>query len=217
MQPREDFNRCFIRTLTLGWLIACTSFLTLMGSQDQARTHILRALELDPFNPYVNTSFGCMLDYWRFHDDALKQYQKTLNRVAQFPWPYHLMADIYARQRSYKDAIAAERKYVALSGDEPSEIESLKKAHATSGGEGYWSWQLQRLKDETRRSGNTPSVRLAMVHAQLGERDAAFQWLEEAYRDRATPLINLKVHPAWDPLRDDPRFKEVVRRLNFPE
>jgi hypothetical protein len=54
-----------------------------------------------------------------------------------------------------------------------------------------------------------------MVHAQLGERDAAFQWLEEAYSDRATPLINLKVHPAWDPLRDDSRFTEILRRLNF--
>ncbi len=201
------------------WMAHClhATFLTSMGNQDQARTHILRALELDPFNPYVNTSFGCMLDYWRFHDDALEQYQKTLNRVAQFPWPYHLMADIYARQGRYEDAVATERKYVALSGDEPNEIQSLEKARATSGGEGYWSWQLQRLKDEARRSGNTPSVRLAMVHAQLGERDAAFQWLEQAYGDRATPLINLKVHPAWDPLRDDSRFKDLLRRLNFPE
>jgi TolB-like protein/Tfp pilus assembly protein PilF len=197
------------------FLYAC--FLTSMGSQDQARAHTLRALELDPFNPYVNTAFGCMLDYFRFHDDALKQYQKTLKRVAQFPWPYHLMADIYARQGRYEDAVAAERKYLALSGGQRKEIQSLEKAHATSGGEGYWNWQLQRLKDETRRSGNTPSVRLAMVHAQLDEKDAAFQWLEEACRDRATPLINLKVHPAWDPLRSDPRFKDLVRRLNFPK
>ena len=56
-----------------------------------------------------------------------------------------------------------------------------------------------------------------MVYAQFGERDAAFQWLEEAYRGRATQLINLEVHPAWDPLRDDPRFKDLVRRLNFPK
>jgi TolB-like protein/Tfp pilus assembly protein PilF len=201
------------------WMAHClyAGFLTSMGSQHQARSHILRALELDPFNPYINTSFGCMLDYWRFHDDALEQYQKTLNRVAQFAWPYHLMADIYARQRRFEDAVAAERKYLALSSNEPNEIRSLEKAHATSGGEGYWSWQLRRLKDETFLSGNTPWVRLAMVHAQLGERDAAFQWLEEAYRDRATPLINLKVHPAWDPLRDDPRFKDLVHRLNFPD
>jgi TolB-like protein/Tfp pilus assembly protein PilF len=201
------------------WMTHClyAGFLTSMGSQDQARTHILRALELDPFNPYVNTSLGCMLDYWRFHDEALEQYQKTLNRVAQFAWPYHLMADIHARRGRYEDAIAAERKYVTLSGDQPNKIRSLEKAHATSGGKGYWRWQMQGLKDETRRSGNTPSVRLAMVHAQLGERDAAFQWLEKAYRDRATPLINLKVHPAWDPLRDDSRFKDIVHRLNFPK
>ena len=188
-----------------------------MGKQDQARTQIRRALELDPFNPYMNTSFGDMLELWRRHDDALEQYEKTLNRVPEFPWPYHLMADIYARQKRYEDAVAAERKYVVLLGHERDKIQSLETAYATSGGQGYWIWQLQRLNDQTSRSGKTPAAHLAIVHAQLGERDAAFKWLEEAYRDRAGPLILLNVDPAWDPLRDDSRFKDLVRRLNFPE
>ncbi len=197
------------------WLYAW--FLTSMGKEDRARTQIQRALELDPFNPPPNTSFGDMLEMWGQHDDALKQYQKTIKRVPDFAWPYHLMADVYARQKRYQDAVAAERKYLALSGHEQDDIESLERAYATAGGEGYWNWRLQMLNDQARRSGKTPSVRLAIVHAQLGESDAAIKLLEEAYRDRAGPLVLLNVNPTWDPLRDDSRFKDLVRRLNFPE
>ncbi len=197
------------------WLYAW--FLTSMGKEDRARTQIQRALELDPFNPYVNASFGDMLEAWGRHNDALKQYQKTLKRVPGFPSPYHLMADIYARQKRYEEAVAAERKFVALSGGEPDEIQSLEKAYATSGGEGYWTWRLQRLEDQARRTGNNPSVHLAIVRAQLGERDAAFRLLEQAYRERAGRLVLLKVNPAYDPLRDDSRFKNLVDRLNFPD
>jgi TolB-like protein/tetratricopeptide (TPR) repeat protein len=197
------------------WLYAW--FLTSMGEQDQARTEICRALELDPFNPYVNTSFGDMLDLWRRHEDAIAQYQKTLERVPGFGWPYHLMADVYARQKRFDDALAAERKYVALSVDDPDVLQSLEQAYATSGDEGYWTWQLKRLSDQARRTGRTPSAQLAIVHAQLGGRDAAFECLEKAYFDRASPLILLNVNPGWDPVRDDLRFKNLVRRLNFPQ
>jgi TolB-like protein len=196
------------------WLYAW--FLTSMGDEKQARTEILRALELDPFNPFINTSFGDMLELWRRHDDALEQYQKTLKRVPEFPWPYHLMADIYAQQKRYEDAVAAERKYLALSGCEPEQIQSLERTYATSGGQGYWTWQLQRLEDQARQIGKTPSAQLAIAHAQLGERDAAFKRLEKAYADRAGPLILLNVNPVWDPLRHDSRFTDILCRLNFP-
>ncbi|MEJ2006993.1 MAG: protein kinase, partial [Acidobacteriota bacterium] len=196
------------------WLYA--AFLNSVGRRDEARSQIHRALELDPFNPYVNTSFGEMLETWRRFDDTLQQYRKTLDIVPEFPWPYHLMAGVYARQGRYDEAVAAERQYLVLSGRGLLAIQSLQKAYASSGGKGYWNWRLHRLNDQTRQTGKPRSVRLARVYAQLGEKEAAFEWLEKAYVERAGPLMYLNVDPAWDPLRDDPRFQDILRRMNFP-
>jgi TolB-like protein/Tfp pilus assembly protein PilF len=197
------------------WLYAW--FLASMGRDDAARSQIRRALELDPFNPFVNTSLGDMLALWRRPEDALQQYRKTLDRVPEFPWPYHLMAGVYARQGRYDEAVAAERQYLDLSGQGSQEVQSLQEAYASSGGKGYWNWRLRRLSQKTRQYGKPPSAHLARVHAQLGETETAFEWLEKAYVERASSLILLNVDPAWDPLRDDPRFEDLVRRMNFPQ
>jgi TolB-like protein/DNA-binding winged helix-turn-helix (wHTH) protein/Tfp pilus assembly protein PilF len=196
------------------WLYAW--FLTCMGREDEARSQIRRALDSDPFNPSVNTCFGEELELWRRPSDAIQQYRKTLDRVGEFPGPYHLMATVYARQGRYDEAVAAERQSCVLSGREPREIQSLQKAYASSGGKGYWNWRLHRLREHTRQTGKDPSVGLALVYAQLGEKETAFEWLEKAYVEHAAGLTTLKVHPAWDPLRDDARFQDLVRRMNFP-
>jgi hypothetical protein len=57
---------------------------------------------------------------------------------------------------------------------------------------------------------------IALVYAGLGEKDLAFEWLERAYNERDKGLISLRVDPPLDPLRSDPRFQELVRRMNFP-
>ena len=197
------------------WLYAW--FLTCMGREDEARSQIRRALDSDPFNPSVNTCFGEELELWRRPNDALRQYRKTLDRAGEIPGPYHLMADVYARQGKYDEAVAAERQYLVRSGRGPLAIQSLQKAYASSGGKGFWNWRLHRLSEQIRQTGKPRPVGLARVYAQLGEKETAFEWLEKAYVEHAAALPSLKVHPAWDPLRDDPRFDDLVRRMNFPQ
>lgn len=196
------------------WMYAW--FLTCMGREDEARSQIRQALDSDPFNPSVNTCFGEELELWRRPNDALQQYRRTLDRVGDSPGPYHRMAGVYALQGRYDEAVAAERQYLALSGRGPLAVQSLQNAYASSGGKGFWKWRLHRLNEHTRQTGRAPSGLLARVYAQLGEKDAAFHWLEKAYVEHAAGLTTLKVHPAWDPLRSDPRFQDLERRMNFP-
>ena len=66
-----------------------------------------------------------------------------------------------------------------------------------------------------RRRG-IPAVSLRAVYAGLGEKDQAFAWLEKAYEERTSRLSYLKVEPLWDPLRSDPRFADLVRRIGLP-
>ena len=80
---------------------------------------------------------------------------------------------------------------------------------------GYWRWWLAREK-EGREPGETcePCVR---YHAALGEYDEAMEELERSFEDRDGNLISLAVAPRYDPLRGDPRFQGLIRRMNFPE
>jgi serine/threonine-protein kinase len=72
---------------------------------------------------------------------------------------------------------------------------------------------LKRLRGQEYVS----AVGIAFVHAGLGEKEEALAWLEEGYKERAFQMQFLKVEPRWDPLRNDPRFIDLVRRVGFPE
>jgi hypothetical protein len=61
------------------------------------------------------------------------------------------------------------------------------------------------------------SAEIAMIYAKLGDKDAAFEWLENAFQERRSDLIFLKVDPAWDSMRSDPRFSDLVRRTGLPQ
>lgn len=75
---------------------------------------------------------------------------------------------------------------------------------------------LQQLAD-TVKERYTPALAFAMVHVGLGENDRALNWLEKAYEERFNRLAYLRREPVWDPLRSDPRFIDLLRRINLPQ
>ena len=113
-------------------------------------------------------------------------------------------------------AIQALQKSIPLSGDSPDEPASLGLAYVLSGKSGEARKILEELTQRSKRKYLSPSV-IAVLHAALGERDQAFALLDKAYDERDTLLILLEVEPMFDPLRSDPRFADLVRRVGFPE
>jgi hypothetical protein len=75
--------------------------------------------------------------------------------------------------------------------------------------------EVLRTLEQGSREGYVPPTGLALVHAGLGERDRAFEWLEKAYTKRDVNLVFLPVDPRWDAIRDDPRFVDLVARCGF--
>jgi hypothetical protein len=74
---------------------------------------------------------------------------------------------------------------------------------------------LKQLQERAKQEYVTP-YGMARIYAALGEDDKALHWLEKSYRERATGMVFLKVDPRFDPLRSDPRFQDLLRRMNFP-
>jgi len=75
---------------------------------------------------------------------------------------------------------------------------------------------LGQLTQESMKS-ELPTIAIALPYVALGEHAQAFQWLDKAYEDRTWDLPYVNVDPAYDPLRDDPRFQDLLRRMNFPD
>jgi len=102
----------------------------------------------------------------------------------------------------------------ALTGYSPEQIESLRNAFAASGIRGFWK---KRLEWEKRQLNHPRYFMIARLCIRLGRKDEAFDWLEKAYRARYPNMPNLKVAALWlDPVRSDPRYADLVRRVGLP-
>lgn len=124
------------------------------------------------------------------------------------------MGQVLEQQRRFTEAVREMRRAVELSDGEPGLQAALAHALAMGGDQAEARRILQRL--ETPGKGvPPPSYGAAIVHAALGEKDQAFAWLQKAHAARSPSMNSLRVHPWLDPLREDERFRELLRRMKL--
>lgn len=188
-------------------------YLMAMGRFEEAIAEAKYTLQLDPISYLPNNTLAYVYYCARQYDLAIAQYRQFAELEQNDPRPYGSIANVYEQMGRYEDAVRARQKAMALSGARPEEVEALGRAYSESGPKGYWMWRLEGLKSQHDRYPATT----AKYYAQLGDKDQAFAWLEKAYEKHDSPMHRLKVQPWWDPLRSDPRFQDLLRRMNFPE
>ena len=111
-----------------------------------------------------------------------------------------------------KEAVEEFLKAETLSGTSQETVAMLQAAYSESGWKGYCRQQLNPLKKASKEGYVSPKY-FVLAYLQLGEKDRAFEWLEKAYEERGEVLLYLKVDPRFDPLRSDPRFAGLLRRV----
>ena len=173
----------------------------------------VRGQGLDPLSHMANETLGWVYYSAREYDQAMAQVRQMAELEPNNPDIYEGFAMIYEQMGVYEGAVRARQKKMTLSGARPEEVAALGRAYGTAGSEGYWMWQLEKLKGQNARYPTAT----ARIYAGLGEKDRAFAWLKTAYKEHDGPMFRLKVSPLWDPLRDDPRFQDLLRRMNFLE
>ncbi|UCG51824.1 MAG: protein kinase [Candidatus Latescibacterota bacterium] len=192
-------------------------FLAAMGRFEESIAEARRALQLDPLSYLVNGALGGVYYFARQYDQAIEQCRQTTELEPNKPDAYRRLAWTYEAMGRYEDAVKARQQYIALLGTPPEEVAvevaALESAYSESGHKGYWRWHLKRLKGQYDRR---PTY-AAQYYAQLGDKNQAFAWLEKAYEKHSGGMCFLKSNPRFDPLRDDPRFEDLLRRMNFPE
>jgi serine/threonine-protein kinase len=185
-----------------------------LGRHAEALAEIKRARELDPLNLIINATEGLILIHAGRTDEGLAVLQKTSELDPTY-WLAHLFASsAYIEKGMFAEAVTEARRARELSGVSSQPIAYAGYALAKSDKEGEARAELDELlKLSTQRY--VPPYHIAFLYNGLNERDKTLAWLERGYEQRDPKMVFLKVDPRWNNLRDDLRFKDLLRRMGF--
>lgn len=174
-----------------------------------------RAVDLDPLSPEFNWWLGWMLYLSRRYDPAVEQLRKTLELDPNYFLAHVVLGGSYAQKGQMSQATQELERGTSLAECNQS-LGELGHAYALSGKRHEAQKIADRLIREWEHS-HIGAYDVAVIQVGLGDKDEALRWLGRAYEDRTFFMLNLKNEPELDPLRGDPRFKDLLRRMNFPK
>ena len=187
--------------------------LSLLGRYDEAIEEMRKAKSLDPLSLIINADLAELLSIAHFYDESIIQSRKTIEMDPNFALAHNQLAQAYLQKHMNTEAIAELQKAVELSAGSPTCIANLARAYAVSGRTREAGKLLMDLKSHS-NGGYSDAAEVSMVYAALGDRDQAMHWLEIGYEQRFNPGVLQRL--GFDPLRSDPRFQDLVRRIGFP-
>lgn len=190
--------------------------LVVQGRFDEAIAEVRRAVELDPLSLIINADLGATYVNARRADDAIDQLGRTLQLDPGFYYAHWNLGTALEFKGSLEAAIAEYQKAHELN-DDSYILGLLGHAYAISGRKNE-ALQILKQLTELSKERYVSAYALAIVHLGLGDQEQALHWLERSYQDRAGSDIGfIKVDPALDPLRGEPRFEKLVATIFDPD
>jgi len=189
-------------------------YLIVSGRFDAALAEINRGNELNPLSPVTNLALAARFYYARDYPRAIEQAQQTLAMDASFTAARVLLGRAWLERKAYAQAAAEFRKALQLSDGDTNDLAALGLSFAASRQAAEARKILDQLKERSQQTYVQP-MWLAVIYVALGDSDQAFDSIQEAYEDRSTWLVYLKVDPLFDPIRQDPRFTDLLHRVGL--
>jgi tetratricopeptide (TPR) repeat protein len=183
-----------------------------LGRLDEALAEIEKARDLDPLSPSVNLNVADVYYFRKDYDTAIRLYKETIKQYPGFPKVREWLANTYYVTGRNKEAAGYYQEAIATQTDRNP---FPRVAHLlVAGRRDEARLELERLTKDP-EAARVLSGEYAVLYGMLGDKDAAFQWLEQAYLDRSGRLTFVKVSPMFDMLRPDPRFQSLLRRMSL--
>jgi TolB-like protein/DNA-binding winged helix-turn-helix (wHTH) protein/Tfp pilus assembly protein PilF len=187
-------------------------FLVSMARREEGLAEMRKALELDPTAEFTNMVSVHILYLAREYDQAIEQANNAIQLYPNSWGTYFWLGVVYERKGMDEQAVEAYLKSDSLRRDEPGELEAFRNVYQKSGIRGYW----QHVRDTVSADGSEPcSMRSIYASARLGETKQTIDYLNQALQKHCTSIRALKVDSFYDNLRGDPRFQDVLARLQL--
>jgi tetratricopeptide (TPR) repeat protein len=189
-----------------GWHLAT------LARHGEAVAELQKAGNLDPLSLIISTDLAEELLIARRYDEASKQIRKTINMDPFFALAHYVLGEVFLQTQMNTEAVAEFQKAIDLSPGSAAFTANLAYAYAVSGKRDNAINVLNGLKNGSQyASSDLPEI--ALIYVGLGEKDQAMAWLEKAFAERFNPGVLMR--PAFDPLRSDPRFETLIRRVGL--
>jgi tetratricopeptide (TPR) repeat protein len=201
-------------------LFYSNSFLSPHARHREAVDEMQKAIALDPLSPPVQAFLIRTYTWARSYDDARAQFAKTMEVAPNMPLLHERAAHLFTYTGDLKKAIVEDAQARLLSGERAEQViadrDQQMNALRQRGAQGYWQAQL----DLSREKFHPPEAfvspfGLAVIYSRLGSKDLALSALQEAYERRDVQLTEMQVEPAFDVLRDDPRFRTLLTHIGL--
>jgi eukaryotic-like serine/threonine-protein kinase len=195
-----------------------STLLSVVGRQDEALREARRAAELDPLSPVMKAGIAIRYFEARQYDKAIEAIREVIAMDKNFAQAHVMLGENYIEKGMYEEAITEFETWWTLSEEKsPNEAAqkaaALKNAYRKNGAQGYWQKELDMALEEIKHKHVEPQI-LSAAYARLGDKDHAFEWLEKAYQARED-MTTVPLDPAYDGIRSDPRFADLLRRIGF--
>jgi len=191
-------------------------YLSVAGRSEEAVSVARRALDRDPVSASASHTLAAQLALSRHADEAIEQCRRTIELDPNYAAAYAVLGGVFAAKGMYKEALPPTQQAATLTRGAALALANVGYVRARLGQREEARRVLQQLAAASKER-YTPGLAFAIVHVGLGENDQALNWLEKAYEERFNRLAYLRREPVWDPLRPDPRFTDLLRRINLPQ
>jgi TolB-like protein/DNA-binding winged helix-turn-helix (wHTH) protein/Tfp pilus assembly protein PilF len=188
-------------------------FLSQIGRHTEALVEIRTARSLDPLSPLINLNFAAALAAARQYEQAIREFRKAIELYPDNPTASLFLGDLFSTLGRHEEAIAQIRRSLALHRNPVTSL-VLARAFARAGRRQEAKKIIEAVLKAHDKKYFPPPL-LATVYATLGEKDEAFAWLEKGYAEHDSDMEALPANPAFDPLRSDPRFTALLRKMNL--
>jgi len=188
--------------------------LALLHRYDEAIVEMRKAERVDPLSLVINADLAELLALAHSYDESILQSQKTIEMEPNFGLAHNHLGQAFLQKHMTDQAIAELQKAVTLSGRSPTCLANLARAYVASGNRREADTLLGELKKRS-SPGQSYASEIAVIYTALGDSNQAMAWLEKGYDERFNPGVLIR--PGLDPLRSDPGFRDLERRVGFPQ
>jgi TolB-like protein/DNA-binding winged helix-turn-helix (wHTH) protein/Flp pilus assembly protein TadD len=186
--------------------------LSLLGRNSEAISEMKKAKDLDPLSLIINADLAELYLIAHSYDESIQQSRKTIEMDANFALAHNQLAQAYLQKQMFDEAVAELQKAIKISGGSPTFTANLARTYAAMGRRNE---AIELLDDLRKHSspGYSRASEIAAVYVALGDNDRAMTWLEKGFEERFNPGVLLR--PGFDPIRSDPRFQNLLRRIGL--